>query len=392
MRRFFWGRVLPEGSAFSPSSRRPPKLRALHRSRVVGVSVASMAAALGLGPVVAQLLTTSEASAQSYNCAASTSGYNQLAESSFTGSTSISGASGAQIPITQAVSGVDSSRFTSGTDEASGMTYEVNMGSAQSTGEIEMYAPDYATDYAVDFNVNVSANGTNWTTVASCTNATKPEIVSFTAVSDQYIEVVLTAGSTAYWWSIEQFRIYNGGTGTTTTTAATTTTTKATTTTTAPTTTTTKATTTTTPATTTTAAATTTTTAATTTTTAASGYNCAASTAGYTQLAESSFKASTTISSATGVQVPITQAVSGVDSSRFTSGAAQAAGMNYTVNMGSAQTVGEIEMYAPDYSADSAAGYDVEVSSNGTTWTSVANGCTGTASPETVSFPAVAGQ
>jgi hypothetical protein len=371
MKRFSWDRVPPEGRPYRPPSQRPPRLRALHRARFVGVAVASMAAGLGLGPVVAQLATTSEASAQSYNCAASTSGYTQLAESSFTASSNVSGASGVQTPITQAVSGVDSSRFTSATDEASGMTYEVNIGSAQTTGEIEMYSPDYATDYAVAYNVNVSSNGTSWTTVASCTNSVTPEIVSFGAVADQYIEAVLTAGSTKYWWSIEQFRIYNAGTGATTTTAATTTTTAGTSTTTK---------------------AMTTTTAASTTTTAPAGYSCAASTSGYTQLAESSFTASTTISSATGVQVPITQAVSRVDSSRFTSGAAQAAGMNYAVNMGSAQTVGEIQMYAPDYSADSAAGYSVEVSSNGTNWTNVATGCTGTASPETVSFPAVADQ
>ena len=82
------------------------------------------------------------------------------------------------------------------------------MGSAQSLDEIEMYSPDYPADYAVGYNVQVSPNGTSWATVASCTNSVTPEIVSFPATSDQYVQVVLTAGSTTSWWSIEQFRIY----------------------------------------------------------------------------------------------------------------------------------------------------------------------------------------
>ena len=315
---------------------------------------------------MAQSLTSTALAATS-NCGASTSGYTQLAESSFTASTTISGATGVQVPITQASSHVDSSRFTSGAAQTSGMNYEVNMGAATTVGEIQMYAPDYSADSAAGYNVEVSANGASWTTVASCTGTASPETVSFSAVSDQYLQVVLTTAKSPNWWSMEQFLIYNGGTGTTTTTTAATTTT------------------------TTTTAPTTTTTAPTTTTTLAPGANCSASTSGYSQLAESSFVASSKIAGATGVQVPITQAMSGVDSSRFTSGAAQAAGMTYEVNMGSAQAVGEIEMYAPDYSADSAAGYNVEVSANGTSWSTLAT-CTGSASPEIVSFGPVTGQ
>jgi hypothetical protein len=257
------------------------------------------------------------------------------------------------------------------------MTYEVNMGSAQTFNEIDMYVPDYSGDYPRGYNVNVSTNGTSWTTVASCTATAQPTIVSFTGVTDQYLEVVLTAGSTGSWWSMEQFLIYNGS-STTTTTAATTTTTAATTTTTKPTTTTTAATTTTTKATTTTTAPTTTTTAA--------GANCTASTSGEAQLNESSFTASVAdMSGATGVQTPITQAVSHTDSSRFTSGAAEAVGMTYEVNMGAAQTFNEIDMYVPDYATDYPRGYNVEVSTNGTNWTVVAS-CTATAQPTIASF------
>ena len=49
---------------------------------------------------------------------------------------------GAQVPITNAVNGnANAGRFTTGAPEATGDTYEVNMGSAQSFNEVEMAVP-----------------------------------------------------------------------------------------------------------------------------------------------------------------------------------------------------------------------------------------------------------
>ena len=53
--------------------------------------------------------------------------------------------------------------------------------------------------------------------------------------------------------------------------------------------------------------------------------------------------------------------------------------------MGSAQTVDEIDMSVPDYPGDYARGFNLQVSSNGTSWTTVAS-CTGTGQPQIVSF------
>jgi hypothetical protein len=297
----------------------------------------------------------------STNCSASTSGETALSESGWTGSSSTpSSEAGAQYPISNVIAGTSSGRFTSGADEAVGDQWEANMGAAKSFNEVELSVPDYNTDYPRGFNVEVSSNGSTWTTVASCTASATPEIVSFPAQSDQYVQIVLTAANPSYWWSMEYFYVYSNGTsGTTTTTVASTTTTKATTTTTAP-----------------------------TTTTTAGTVNCSASTSGQTQLNESAYTASVSdMPAATGVQTPITQAVSHTDSSRFTSGAESASGMTYEVNMGSAQTVDEIDMYVPDYAGDYPRGYNVEVSTNGTSWTTVAS-CTATAQPTIVSFPA----
>ena len=331
-----------------------------------------MVAFVALWPIAVTQLTVPSASAQT-SCSASTSGQTQLNESGFTASTvDMPAASGAQNAITNAVNHSDPDRFTSGADQASGMTYEVNMGSAHTVDEVDMYVPDYAGDYPRSYNVEVSSNGTSWTTVASCTASAQPTIVSFTTASDQYLEVVLTAASTTNWWSIEQFLIYNSNSTTTTTTSPTTTTTSPTTTTTSP---------------------TTTTTSPTTTTTSPSGANCAASTSGETGLAEPGFTASAPVpSGASGAQNPITNAVKGnTAAGRFTTGADQAVGDEYVVNMGKAETFNEVEMAVPDYATDYAHGYEVEVSSNGSSYSVVAT-CAGTSTPEVVSFPAQTAQ
>jgi hypothetical protein len=213
-----------------------------------------------------------------------------------------SGASGAQNPITNAVKGnTAAGRFTTGADQAVGDEYVVNMGKAETFNEVEMAVPDYATDYAHGYAVEVSSNGSSYSVVATCTGTSTPEVVSFRAQTAQYIEVVLTTANPSYWWSLEYFYIYSSS-GTTTTTAAPTTTT-------------------------------------------ASSASCTASTSGQTQLNESGFTASTAdMPDASGAQNAITNAVNHSDPDRFTSGADQASGMAYEVNMGSAHTVDEVDM------------------------------------------------
>ena len=123
-------------------------------------------------------------------------------------------------------------RFSTGKDQAPGLYFEVNLGTQQTFDELEMDVPNSATDYARGYVVQVSGNGTFWTTVATCTGTATPQIVSFAAQSAQYVEVVLTASTSTWWWSIDEFNLYNGSstlpTTTTSTTAAPTTTTSTT--------------------------------------------------------------------------------------------------------------------------------------------------------------------
>jgi hypothetical protein len=79
-------------------------------------------------------------------------------------------------------------------------------------------------------------------------------------------------------------------------------------------------------------------------------------------------------------------ALDGNESTRWSTGVAQAAGESFEVNLGSLQTFDEITIDAGPSTGDFPAGYTVSVSTNGTSWTQVASG-TGSAQLVTVTFP-----
>jgi glucosylceramidase len=123
-------------------------------------------------------------------------------------------------------------------------------------------------------------------------------------------------------------------------------------------------------------------------TTAPLGAYCGAPVSG-TALNRSGWVASTN-TAASGNDVA-SNAIDGNMSTRFSSDAPQADGMYWEADMGSPQTFDELQMQVPNSPGDYARSYDLEVSSNGSTWTTVAT-CTGTGDPETVSFPAQTAQ
>ncbi len=108
-----------------------------------------------------------------------------------------------------------------------------------------------------------------------------------------------------------------------------------------------------------------------------------------TALPETGWTASASTNSA-AADTPA-NAIDGNLATRYSSDAPQAPGMWFQVNLGSSQSFNQIEMNNSDWPTDYAAGYNVEVSTNGSSFTSVATG-TGTSSPETVTFTAQTAQ
>jgi hypothetical protein len=110
----------------------------------------------------------------------------------------------------KALDGDLATRFSTNEDQAPGLYFEIDLGSAQTFDALEMSVPSAPTDYARGYDVQVSVAGTSWTTVATCTGTATPEIVGFSVQTARYVKVVLTAGNTIDWWSIDELNLYGG--------------------------------------------------------------------------------------------------------------------------------------------------------------------------------------
>ena len=163
-------------------------------SRLPGSFVAALACVLGFAGGV--LMPAPQAQAAE----------TALSETGWTASTNTSPGAG-DVPA-HAIDGNLNTRFSTGADQASGMYFQVNMGSAQTFNQIEMNAGGSAGDYARGYNVEVSSNGSTFTSVATGTGTSSPEIVTFASTTAQYIRVVLTAGVSTNWWSIAEFTVF----------------------------------------------------------------------------------------------------------------------------------------------------------------------------------------
>src|SRR3984957_19240271 len=186
------------GSLFEEHRGRRQRRR--HRGRLASCAALALVTALGLAPAAVQAFASAAAAAET-----------QLSETGWTASSNTSPGSG-DAPA-HAIDGNLSTRFSSDADQASGMYFQVNMGSAQTFNQIEMNSGGSSGDYARGYNVEISSNGTPFTSVATGTGTSSPETVTFSQQTAQYIRVVLTAGVTTNWWSIAEFTAYTTGGG-----------------------------------------------------------------------------------------------------------------------------------------------------------------------------------
>ena len=167
------------------------------RARLVSCAFVALATAMSLAPMAIQAVTSPASAAET-----------ALPETGWTASTSTN-STGADVPA-NAIDGNLSTRYSSDAVQASGMYFQVNMGSAQTFNQIEMNSGGSTGHYARGYNVEVSTNGTTFTSVATGTGTSSPETVTFATQTAQYIRVVLTAGGTTSWWSIAEFTVFNG--------------------------------------------------------------------------------------------------------------------------------------------------------------------------------------
>jgi hypothetical protein len=170
--------------------------RSAHKRRAIGISALTATLLAGL---LATPLVIANAAAPAETA---------LGEAGWVASSNTNSAA-ADAPA-NAIDANAATRFSSDAVQASGLWFQVNMGSAQTFNQITLDAGNSPTDYAVGYEVEVSTNGTTFTTVATGTGTSTLETSTFAAQTAQYIRVQLTAASTGPWWSIDQFTAYSG--------------------------------------------------------------------------------------------------------------------------------------------------------------------------------------
>jgi hypothetical protein len=226
-----------------------------------------------------------------------------------------------------AIDGNLGTRFSSDAVAASGMWLQVDLGSSKTFNQITMNSSNWPADTAPAYQVEVSTDGTNFTTVSTDAGASGTETATFADQTDRYIRVVLTAASTTgSWWSVGELGV---STDSTTGTGGGT----------------------------------------------GGGTETALSTTGWVASASTTPPAG---------DAPA-NAIDGNLGTRFSSDAVAASGMWYQVDLGSSKTFNQITMNSSNWPADTAPAYQVEVSTNGTTFTTVSTdpGASGT---ETATF------
>lgn len=108
-------------------------------------------------------------------------------------------------PASNALDGVFNTRWSSGQPQASGLSFQVDMGQAQHFSSIALDCGASAGDYPRGYQVFVSQDGSTWgNAIANGQGNNGYTLIPVGQQSARYVKIVLTA-STGSWWSIAEF-------------------------------------------------------------------------------------------------------------------------------------------------------------------------------------------
>jgi len=248
--------------------------------------------------------------------------------------TASSNAGAGQMPA-QAIDGNLSTRWSTGTLQAKGQYFQIDLGSSQSFSKLVLDTTNSPNDYPRGYAVYVSNDGQNWgNAIASGSGSSAVTTITFPTVAARYIKIVQTGSSTSWWWSIHELNVYTS------------------------------------------------------TSTAGSGSGGSGSTGSNTPLNRSGW--SVTASSNAGAGQMPAQAIDGNLSTHWSTGTPQATGQYFQLDLGSSQSFSKLVLDATNSPNDYPKGYAVYVSNDGQNWGSAIASGSGSSAVTTITFPTVA--
>jgi len=109
----------------------------------------------------------------------------------------------------QAIDGNTDTFWTSGIDEANGQTFTLNLGSVQTFDQVTLNSGRLADDCPVVYELYTSADGTNWgNAIATGSGSPNMTNITFASQTKQYIQIKIT-GAAPHWWTIADISVYN---------------------------------------------------------------------------------------------------------------------------------------------------------------------------------------
>jgi Carbohydrate binding module (family 6)/F5/8 type C domain/Glycosyl hydrolase family 30 TIM-barrel domain/Glycosyl hydrolase family 30 beta sandwich domain len=105
-----------------------------------------------------------------------------------------------------AIDGNPGSRWTSGTGQAAGHWFRVDMGAPRTFDRIVLDSGT-GNDYARGFRVEVSNDAAAWTTLASGPGTGQTTVISLPVSTARYVRIVQT-GTAGNWWSIHELDVF----------------------------------------------------------------------------------------------------------------------------------------------------------------------------------------
>ncbi len=124
------------------------------------------------------------------------------------GWTAEASASSAEDPAANALDGDVFTRWSSGTGQAPGMTFDVDMQTARTFSQIVLDAGPSDGDYARGYEVYVSNDGASWgVPIATGPGSGRLIDIQFDAQTARYVRIKQT-GSSGSWWSIAELYVF----------------------------------------------------------------------------------------------------------------------------------------------------------------------------------------
>jgi RHS repeat-associated protein len=112
----------------------------------------------------------------------------------------------------KAIDGSTTTRWSTGTAQVSGQSFQLDMLSAKTLAKITMNSAGSTNDYARAFQVFATNNTSNWgTAIASGTGTSALVTVTLPQTSARYVKIALTGGA-SNWWSIAEITVFAVGT------------------------------------------------------------------------------------------------------------------------------------------------------------------------------------